>query len=197
MTDRFDLHASTREVTKLLDGISDDQLDGPTPCTDTSVAAMLDHLMGLTLAFRNAATKSNGPDSGQASAVAANLSPDWREFLPVRLDELATAWDDPDAWTGTTWAGGVEMPAEIMASVALDEVVLHGWDLAKATGQAYEVDPVSTQVVLGFTEASSQPGQEAMREGIFGPVVEVPDDAPAFDRALGFSGRDPRWTPPT
>ena len=196
MTAKLDLHPATREVARLVGGISDAQLDGPTPCTETSVAGLLDHLMGLATAFRDAATKSNGPDSGQASADAANLDPGWREILPGRLDELADAWEDPDAWDGMTWAGGVEMPAEVMASVALDEVVLHGWDLARATGQRFEVDLVSAQVVLEFTAASSEPGQEAMREGIFGPVVEVPEDAPVFDRALGFSGRDPGWTPP-
>jgi hypothetical protein len=38
--------------------------------------------------------------------------------------------------------------------------------------------------------------EEASREGLFGPVVKVPDDAPPFDRALGFAGRDPGWSPP-
>jgi hypothetical protein len=32
-------------------------------------------------------------------------------------------------------------------------------------------------------------------EGLFGPVVPVPADAPLFDRLLGQTGRDPRWTP--
>jgi hypothetical protein len=35
-----------------------------------------------------------------------------------------------------------------------------------------------------------------MRDGLFGPVVEVPDDAPLLDRVIGLTGRDPAWSPP-
>lgn len=77
--------------------------------------------------------------------------------------------------------------------VALDELVLHGWDLARGTGQPFACDPASTHACFAFTSQSAEPGQEAGREGVFGPVVDVPADAPMFDRALGFSGRDPAW----
>ena len=94
-------------------------------------------------------------------------------------------------------AGGVRMPAEQMGAVALDELVLHGWDLARATGQPFPCDPASTAAVLEFTTVSAQPEHAGHREGLFGPVVESRTDAPAFDRALGFAGRDPAWTPRT
>jgi hypothetical protein len=51
--------------------------------------------------------------------------------------------------------------------------------------------------VLEFTAATAQPENAASREGLLGPVVPVPDDAPAFDRVLGIAGRDPAWTPTT
>jgi uncharacterized protein (TIGR03086 family) len=94
-----------------------------------------------------------------------------------------------------TKAGGVRMPAEQMGVVALDELVMHGWDLARATGQSFTCDAAGADAVLVFTRAAAQPGQEAGREGLFGPAVDVPEDAPALDRALGFAGRDPAWTP--
>jgi uncharacterized protein (TIGR03086 family) len=193
----LDLGPATREVARLLDGVTDDHLTGPTPCEGTPVAAMLDHLMGLTLAFTWAAEKSaaeHGP-TGPGRAKAEALDPHWRSMLPERLTALAEAWRPPSAWEGMTEAGGVTMPAEVTGVVALDEVVLHGWDLARATGQAFDCDPASAEAVLGFTERSAQPDQAAMREGLFGPVVPVPADAPVLDRALGFAGRDPAWTP--
>jgi uncharacterized protein (TIGR03086 family) len=196
----LDLEPTTREVARLVDGVTDDQLTGPTPCAGTSVAALLDHLMGLSMVFTLAARKSIGTQGGGAaqgpgSPTAEHLDPNWRAILPERLSELAGAWRDPAAWKGMAEAGGVSMPAEQIGTVALDEVVLHGWDLARATGQPFTCDPAATEAVLAFTTASAQPERAAGREGLFGPVVDVPADAPAFDRALGFAGRDPGWTP--
>lgn len=191
----LDLHPAAREVVRLLDGVTDDQLADPTPCPDYPVAALLDHFMGLSLAFTWAARKSpaaegGNEESGPGLATAEHLDPEWRTLLPRRLHELAEAWRDPAAWEGMTEAGGVTMPAEVTAAVALDEVVLHGWDLARATGQPFTCDPASTAAVLAFTSTSA-----AGRDGIFGPVHDVSEDAPALDRALGFAGRDPAWTP--
>jgi uncharacterized protein (TIGR03086 family) len=191
----LDLHPATREVARLLEGVTDDHLPAPSP-SDCDVATLLDHLMGLTLAFAWAADKSTPPGSSRPpSSSAANLDPDWRRALPGRLDVLADAWSKPSAWEGMTEAGGVTMPAEVTGVVALDEVVLHGWDLARATGQEFRCDPANAEAVLGFTERSAQPEQAAMRTGLFGPVVPVAADASTLDRALGFAGRDPAWTP--
>jgi uncharacterized protein (TIGR03086 family) len=196
----LDLQPAAAEVTRLLDGVSDDQLTAPTPSPGLPVGGLLDHLMGLSLAFTWAARKSAETESGgrrpaPGTASAENLDPRWRAVLPRRLDELVAAWRDPAAWVGMTEAGGVRMPAEVIGVVALDEIVMHGWDLARATGQPFTCDPASTAAVLEFTTAAARPGEEAGREGVFGPVVEVLEEAPAFDRALGFAGRDPGWTP--
>jgi uncharacterized protein (TIGR03086 family) len=96
-----------------------------------------------------------------------------------------------------TKAGGVDLPGEIAGLVVLDEVLLHGWDLARATGQGYVVTDEEARAVLPFvTPEESDPGG-ADREGLFGPVVPVPADASLFDRVLGFAGRDPHWRPPS
>jgi uncharacterized protein (TIGR03086 family) len=188
----LDLGPQTAEVARVVAGVRDDQLTDPTPCTETSVAAMLDHLVGLTVAFRMAAEKT--VPGGGPSADAANLAPDWRTRIPAQLEALAAAWRDPRAWEGTAEAGGVQMPAPAMAAVAVNEVLVHGWDLAVATGQSYRSDAASVQASLEFVGDRSDPANEP--EGLFGPVVPVPDDAPAFDRLLGRTGRDPGWTPP-
>jgi uncharacterized protein (TIGR03086 family) len=191
----IDLKPATDEVARLVDGVTDDQLGDPTPCADTSVARLLDHLMGLSLAFTWAARKTVPEDGGPpARSAAEDLDPEWRTVLPQRLRGLAEAWTDPAAWEGMTGAGGVRLPGEQAGVVALDEVVLHGWDLARGTGQAFTCDPVTAEIILGFTSAMAAPGQQ-LRGGLFGPAVDVPDDAPVLDRALGFAGRDPAWKP--
>jgi uncharacterized protein (TIGR03086 family) len=193
----LDLAPAAQEVERLLPGVRDAQLGDPTPCTGTPVAGLLDHLMGLTLAFTWAANKTGPPDGGPTgpSASADELAPDWRDQLPRRLSELVEAWRQPTAWEGMTEAGGVQMPAEVMGVVTLDELVMHGWDLARATRQSFACDPASTEAVLAFTRESARPERADSREGLFGPVVEVPESAPAFDRALGYAGRDPGWRP--
>ena len=92
-----------------------------------------------------------------------------------------------------TKAGGVELPGEVAGLVALDEIVVHGWDVAHASGQAYDCDTASLEAVLALVSQFSEPGQEEMRAGLFGPVVEVPEDAPLLDRVIGLTGRDPAW----
>ncbi|MBA3252305.1 MAG: TIGR03086 family protein [Geodermatophilaceae bacterium] len=197
MTDTFDLGPATKQMQRLVAGVREDQLADPTPCEGTTVGALMGHINMLSAAFRACATKEELPglDQPPPPPSADNLPADWRTSLPTRLGALAEAWRDPAAWQGMATAGGVTMPSAVMATVALDEVVLHGWDLARATVQPFEVDPVSTEVVLGFTSAMTAPEEAAGREGLFGPVVPVPDDAPAFDRALGNAGRDPHWRP--
>ena len=186
-----DLGGAARRLAALLDGVPDAALDDPTPCPDLPVAGLLDHLLGLAEAFRAAAAKE--PDRGAPQASAANLDPQWRTALPRRLDALVDAWRDPAGAEGTARAGGVDLPAAEMAVVALDELVLHGWDLARSTGQRYDPDPGDVAALMPFLESF---GSAEGTPGLFGPAVPVPDDAPPFARALGLSGRDPAWRAP-
>jgi uncharacterized protein (TIGR03086 family) len=190
----IDLRPATDRVARLLDGVRDDQLDDPTPCTGTPVRDLLNHLLGLTVAFRDAAGKVEGPTTSTPPAKVSDPLPEgWREHLRTQLDQVAQAWSDPQAWEGRTMAGGVRFPAEAAGLVALNEVQMHGWDLARATGQPYEVDDASAEAVLPIVTPT---GDDSAREGMFGPPVDVPEDAPLFDRVLGLAGRNPNWTPP-
>ena len=187
----FDMGPAADEVARVVAGIRDDQLGNQTPCDGTSVAGLLDHLVGLTVAFRCSAEKT--PLPGQASASADALVADWRTRLPAQLAAMAEAWRAPSAWEGTASAGGVELPAPAMAAVALDELVVHGWDLAVATGQPYSVSDADAEACMTFAAAVGETTEE--RAGLYGPRVPVPADAPPFDRLLGLTGRDPGWWP--
>ena len=192
MDTTIDLEPAASEVTRIVAGVREDQLDNPTPCTGTTVAAMLDHLVGLTYAFRLTAEKR--PVPGAPRAAAEQLADDWRTRLPEQLDALVEAWRKPEAWEGMSEAGGVRMPAGALGIVALNEVLVHGWDLAAGTGQEYRPDDASAEICLRFA-ADFAAGSPEARNEIYGPVVPVPDDAPVFDRLLGQTGRDPAWTP--
>ncbi len=191
---QLDLLPAATTLGFLVQEVPDEQLGDPTPCPDFTVGDLVEHIGGLALAFTAAARKEMSLLTGNPPRPDASRLPvDWRSRIPADLVALATAWRVPDAWTGMATAGGVTMPGEVTGLVALDEVVLHGWDLAAAIGRTYEVDPDLLAAVHGFV-ASFGPDPE-VRGGLFGPVIEVPATAPPLDRVLGLAGRDPAWAP--
>ncbi len=187
---------ATKRVGELVRAVRDDQLGRATPIGGT-VGGLLDHVQSFSRAFAGAAAKvKDETNSGPAPVPdAARLGDDWRVRIPQLLDALAAAWDEPAAWQGMTHVGGQDFPGDVAGVIALDEVVLHGWDLAVSTGQQYDVPDDLLQPLLPFLEHVAEPGMEAARQGLFGPVVPVATDAPLLHRVLGLAGRDPNWTP--
>jgi uncharacterized protein (TIGR03086 family) len=192
-----DLDRPADELKRLLRAVSDDQLSARTPCKAYTVGDLLDHLMRLTIAFRNAATKSTGVGTSQENRPgpedpsAANLHPEWRRRLPWQLDELVAAWRHPASWDGMTEVGGISLPSAMAGGFAFNELVLHGWDLARAVKLRFECDPAVAEASFRFTTEVIEQGFD----GAYGPPIAAPDDAPTLDRLLCLAGRDPSWTP--
>ncbi|MFD3658323.1 TIGR03086 family metal-binding protein [Streptomyces sp. NPDC058620] len=189
----LDLKPAAEQIRALLGPIEDRQLSGPTPCPDYAVRELLAHLVGLATAFRDAGRKDLGPTTDTApDAALPVLGEDWREALPRLLDELVAAWHSPAAMEGMTRAGGVDLPGEVAGLVARNELVIHGWDLARSTGQDFRADEAdlrSSEALLAPEEGG--PGSS----DIFGPPVPVAADAPFLDRVIALSGRRPDWRP--
>ncbi|WP_375387316.1 MULTISPECIES: TIGR03086 family metal-binding protein [Actinomycetes] len=187
----LDLDAPAIDLARLVLGVTEEHLSLPTPCR-YPVSVLLVHLIGLSRAFTDAARKLDGPLTRSApSSADVELAAGWREELPLRLAGLVGGWRDPAAWTGMTVAGGVELPGTVMGVVANNELVLHGWDLAVATGQQIRV--AEANVAASWQMVSETPDDPAARRGLFGPVVPVEDQAPLLHRTLGAAGRDPGW----
>src|SRR5256885_13995445 len=183
----IDLGPVAQRTAKLVESVADEDLGRPTPCPDYTVGDLVDHIGGAALAFAAAAKKD--PLDGGGAGDASRLGDDWRTRIPQDVLGLADAWSAPDAWTGMTGAGGVELPGEVAGLIGLDEMLVHGWDLAKATGQPADYDGPELEalhaLLVGFRDNTV--------DGIFGPEVAVPSSAPMFDRVLGLTGRDPNW----
>jgi uncharacterized protein (TIGR03086 family) len=188
MAEPVDLHPAVRRMSRLVEAVPDDALGRPTPCEAYTVGDLVEHIGGFAVAFRAAAIKE--PIDRAGAGDASRLDPDWRTQIPAGLEALADAWDDPEAWGGMTAAGGVDLPGDIAGLIALDELLVHGWDLAVATGQDPSYDGPGLDTVHDLLG-----GFDAV-DGIFGPRVDVPEDAPLLDRTLGLTGRNPAWSPP-
>ncbi|MBM4575887.1 TIGR03086 family protein [Rhodococcus hoagii] len=191
MTTEYDLGPASMQVARVAAGVRDEHLGLPTPCN---------RLVG----GRPAAASPRADDRvrghcaqdpvprgrvGAADRTAGGLAGAARTTTRGTACRVARARSLGRRSSG----GGVTMPAAVMGTVAIDELVLHGWDLARATGQPFESDPASVEASLSFAASMSVPGEEEGREGLYGPVVPVPDDASDLDRLLGYAGRDPRW----
>lgn len=189
----IDLRPAGDRMIGLVAGLEDDQLALPTPCGPATVGDLLDHLGMFASNFVKVARKeldevtSTPPPAFDAN----NLEAGWRTRLAADLGALADAWSIEHAWQGNTWVGGMHMPAEMVGVVALDELVIHGWDLSVATGQPYEPPAEEVEAAIEFVSNFDVP-----RDGrLFGPIVDIAPDAPLFDRLLGLTGRDPTWRP--
>ena len=194
-----DLGPAADRLAAVVRDVSDDQLGEPTPCEGMTVGELLDHIDGLSVAFAAAARKIPLEGGGRPPVPdASRLGEDWRDRIPARLAELAEAWREPSAWTGTAEIGGGVLPAEVAGTSALDEILVHGWDLAVATGSAY---PADDSALADAVQRVSQWVGAIVAEypqgspGLFGPPVPVPGDAAPLDRLLGLTGRDPAWKP--
>ncbi|GAA3730747.1 TIGR03086 family metal-binding protein [Salinactinospora qingdaonensis] len=191
----IDLEPSARRLTDLLGTLADSQLWAPTPCEGYRVRDLLAHLLDVTSAFRDAATKVEGAAAAPSDATAAELDPHWRETLPRSIEAMVFAWRDPAAWEGTARAGGRLLPAPIVGRIAAGELLLHGWDLARATEQPFSCDSRTAEASLHVMSLSANDSDQRERQGLFGPPVEVSADASLLDRTIAMSGRNPQWAP--
>ncbi|MEC3919541.1 TIGR03086 family metal-binding protein [Nocardia sp. CDC160] len=185
-TPAFDMEAAATAVETVVSGVTEADFERRTP-SEITVRDMLAHVLSFTEGFRQGATKEAIGRSQPPGP--APLAPDWRERIPAQLKALVAAWREPEAWVGETEVGGVLAPAPQMAIFALDELVIHGWDLARATGQPYSPAQEDLAVLLGFLRDTPREGIP----GLFGPVIDIPAEAPLLDRVVGLTGRDPAW----
>ncbi|MGW6903689.1 TIGR03086 family metal-binding protein [Streptomyces sp. NPDC054940] len=168
-------------------GIPDDALSAPTPCAEYDVKALVNHLFQVIVQFQRLAVKE-ASDFGE-TPDRVDASPEWRERLADEADRLVAAWSAPGAEEGTT--GGMNMPARLVGSMALLDLTVHVWDLARATGQDYP--GADEAVVTELTAAVDELAPTARKMGVFGEPVPEPEGASTFERLLARTGRDPYW----
>lgn len=179
--DAVELYRSaTGRAVEVVAAVTPDQLGWPTPCAEWDVQALLDHMVGGTEYLR-AAMEGRPPVPPSATTPA-----DYRSGVATVLAELA----EPGALSrvctaplGFEWSVG-----EAVAGTFMD-VLIHTWDLARATGQDEQLDPRLVEACIAlFLPEMPERGRQA---GLVGPAVDVGADAPPQARLLGAMGRTP------
>jgi len=163
----------------VLHPISRDELSKSTPCSEYDVMQLTDHLMN-SITLLGGAAGAEPPERNSEDSVERQI--------------VAAARPALDAWhrrglTDTVTIGTNEIPATFAVSILSVEFLVHGWDYATATTHPIDVAESLADYVLGLAHKVITP--EGRATVGFDDPVAVPDDAPALDRLIAFTGRDP------
>ena len=179
------LDGSANATVAVARGVRPDQFDKPTPCEEWNVEELMNHLIGSLEYFK---ARGEGKQPGGLQAAPRTTYDQTVQHLQNAAVGAADAWHRPGALEQAIDTGAGSMPGSAMATLVASEMLTHGWDLAKATGQRMLATDGDVDQVLAAMKRSLKP--EARQPG-FGPEVEPPKDAPPIDQLAAFLGRKP------
>ena len=186
MTDIAELHSQALDATgRVVRGVPADRWRAPTPCADWDTRALVNHLVAGNLWAAELAA------GGTIEGVGTRLDGDLLGDDPAEAYENAAAaaaavFRRPGALDAPCAVSYGPVPGSIYAGHRFLDVLVHGWDLAEATGQDYTIDPQLMEACRQVIE----PQLEAFRSaGALGPEVAVPTDASAQTQFLALLGR--------
>ncbi len=189
MMDRSTLEQAVSSTERVVDGVGAADFGAMTPCSEWDVHALMNHLMG-TLSLCTALLSGMTPPAGMGPGglpdgdlVGGDPASSYRERAQALL---AAATDAKLTGMVTTPMG--EMPAAMLAGFTALDIVVHGWDLAVATGQSSAIDPGLVATIDAFAR---QTISDETRGSNIGPAVVVGPEASAADQLVAFLGRTP------
>jgi uncharacterized protein (TIGR03086 family) len=170
-----------------------DQLEQPTPCSKWNVADLINHIVGATDFFGDLAEQGVSPDDREWPTYTDG---DYVTLFAGKTRRLLEAFSTPGAMDRIMQLPTGPSPGSLVIQVATGEIFVHGWDLARATGQHMPADRGVAEALW----ASAWPALSAQvrdeHPSVFAPEVPVAGDRSDIDRLVGFLGRDPDWVSP-
>ena len=168
--------------TARVEGVPEGGWESPAPCEGWVARDVVRHLVEWVPGFFG---ERYGLDLGAVPSVDDDPAAAW---AAVR-DALQAALDDPEvAAREADGPMGRRSLEDMAAMIVVADVLVHTWDLARATGQDEALDPDEVAGML----AGMEPMDDAIRgSGQFGPRVPVPDDADTQTKLIAFTGRQP------
>ena len=153
---------------RVVAGVRPGQFGDSTPDTEWDVRTLLNHLLLWTAYnFERRAHGEMVPEEMMTRDFAAE--PDFAAAYRAQLDRALDAWADPAVWEKDLNVMGSATPAADVGAMMLAELVLHGWDLAAATGQSYTVSDRAAAAALAAVrgERGDVPAVQGVRRAGF------------------------------
>lgn len=160
--------------TELVEAVPGDRWSEPSPCEGWNAGDVLEHVISSEFGFLE-----------RFGSAPAGVGPSWPE---VR-DSMQEVLDDPER-ADTVYDGffGPTTFAETVDGFFSFDLLVHGWDIARAVGFDHHED-MPEDLVERYFEVIRSRGEAVRGPGVFGPPLEVDGDAPLRTRFLAFLGR--------
>jgi uncharacterized protein (TIGR03086 family) len=188
MDDLIVLHRRALDATAgIVAGIHDDHWDDPTPCEGWDVRFVANHVVaGNWWAAELAAGKTIGAVGHRldGDVLGADAAQAYRESAAA----ADAAFSAPGALEAPCAVSYGPVPGSVYLGHRFIDVLIHGWDLATATGQDAHLDPVLAQACWDVLEPQIDMFREA---GAFAAPVVIPPHADPQTRLLLAVGRTP------
>ncbi len=193
IVDRYRKHADDFE--RKIAAVEPRQWANQSPCEKWDARDVVDHVVTMHAAMLQPIGRTLSPaPSVREDPLAA--------FRAARADVEAVLADEELAHTECDTPAGTMTVEQQIDEVVSDDMVLHGWDLARATGLDDTMDAddvarlwrITTAIPDELMQKYRTPGAFGPGVEVYGPEVAVPDDAPLKDRLLGLIGRNPHWS---
>jgi len=170
-------------------GVTPDQLDNPTLCTEWTVRDIINHITGGAMYFAKVTEQESVSEEEMIKLLGGgdNLGDDYKAAFDSALDRFLADVRRPGALEKTVKLPFGEVPAAVALDIGIFDVSTHSCDIADATGQQIQ-DMELLETALAVGRQIIQP--EMRGAGPFGPERPCPESAAANKRILAFAGRD-------
>ena len=175
--------ASTRGI---LANVTPEQLSAPTPCQSWQVRDLINHLIGVSYFAAEAVNTGTATSPPETDFCSGDMLAAYNDASSQAVAAFGTAGAQEKMIT----LPFATLPGAAFMSIASTDAFVHGWDLAKATGQSTDIDPELAGQLLDGARMFVQPafrGEDG--KAPFGPEQQPPPDASSADQLAAFLGR--------
>jgi uncharacterized protein (TIGR03086 family) len=189
---RAEILTQACESTRIILGnVASEQLALPTPCDEWPVRDLIDHIVAATRFFADIAGAETAAEGEDLPRYADT---DFVTAFGQQARRAIAAFSAPAAMERIMALPTGPAPGSRCIQVATGEIFIHGWDLARATGQPM---PPGADIADALLSSDWMQLCEEVRKGdppVIAAEIDVRDDAPAVDRLAAFLGREPSWS---